>query len=216
MGESAQGPLKPLEGEGGKITPSPGGPAGAPIGGESTKAFKPMMEEGQPAGLEPGTGTSPMDLVRGGGPMGSTEATPAALQGQMETLGKKTQLLQGEMTDTRYNELSPGQRALMEAKTGQLNDHMGAIANYTGTEPPKGPEAGMNQLQKWVGVLTGAQGQLSSASGALSVTDPSKLSPAKMMQVQARLMAADRTVNFMSAVVGKSVDFIKQMFQMQI
>ncbi|MGE3953705.1 MAG: hypothetical protein AB7F31_00720 [Parachlamydiales bacterium] len=216
MGQGTPGPIIPSEGEGPKITPTPGGPAGVPIGGEPTKAFKPLMEEGGKVGLEPGAMGSPLDLVRGGGPLGASEATPGALQTMMETLSKKTGLLQGEMTDARYNELSPGQRALVEAKTGQLQGHMEAIANYTGTEPPKGPDAGLGQLKKWVGVLTGAQGELSSASGALSVANPGEISAAKMMQVQARLMAADRTINFMSAVVGKSVDFIKQIFQMQI
>ncbi len=182
----------------------------------SGKDFGSLMEKGEgivtPEGAEQ---VSPMELAQTGQ---QQEVTPQTLQEGLRRVGDKTAALQGIITPERFDELSNGQKSLLHTKLTQFSEHMKGLADQTGVayqgEAPKG--SAMSAAKTYIGWLTNGQATIENVAKQIGSAKPGALSVADMLRAQAKLVAAERAINFASAVAGKGTDFIKQMMQTQI
>jgi hypothetical protein len=182
----------------------------------SGKEFGALMEQGEGiVSPESGEQVSPMELGQVAQPQ---EVTPQTLQEGIQRIGDKTQTLQSIITPERFDELSPGQKSLLHMKLTQFSEHVKGLADQTGVpyqgEVPKG--SAMQGLKTYIGWLTNGQATIQNVADQIGSSKPGSLSVADMLRAQAKLVAAERAINFASAVAGKGTDFIKQMMQTQI
>lgn len=182
----------------------------------SGKEFGPLMEKGEGiVSPESGNQISPMELGQTGQ---QQEVTPQTLQEGLQRVGEKSEALQGIITPSRYDELSTGQKSLLHTKLTQFSEHMKGLADQTGVayqgEVPKG--SAMQAAKTYIGWLTNGQATIQNVANQIGSAKPGSLSVADMLRAQAKLVAAERAINFASAVAGKGTDFIKQMMQTQI
>ena len=159
---------------------------------------------------------SPMEIAAQG--QAAQEITPEMLQANMNNLIQNAQGLHAQLTEERFNELTPGQKALLDAKLGQFNEGVKGMSQQVDvpyTEPePKTPEGGLKTYLNW---LTQGQDQIANSAKALQEKQGAgQISVADMMRVQAKMMQAQRAINFASAVAGKGADFVKTMMQTQL
>ncbi len=209
-------PDKPIEGVPGKPPVSePGLPQTGPGALEEEHPAKTFdIEKGtKTAGTE---GPTPMEVA---GQAGAPQSvTPEALGQQSNQLQAKSQALTQALDEQTYAKLSDGQKSLLMTKANQYAQQMGHISTMTGGKfAPEELKAGTNpDLKKIIGWFNDATKTLQEGGGINEVAKDGKMSISDMMRVQARLNAADRAINFATAVVGKFSDALKQLGQTQI
>ncbi len=154
-------------------------------------------------------GTSPLELAKSSAQRG--EVTTAALDEQLDRLGQKSKVLQNQLTEERFNQLTPGQKSLLSTKLNQFNKNIETLSPEY-----KAKEKGTNALKTYVGWLTEGQAQMQSIAKSLASPEAKEISTSAMLRAQAKLQAAERAINFATAVAAKGADFIKTMMQSQI
>ena len=182
----------------------------------SGKEFGPLMEKGEgivtPEGTEQ---VSPMELAQQGQ---QQEVTQQTLVEGLQRTNEKAATLLAIVTPERFDELSNGQKSLLHTKLTQFSEHVKGLADQTGVpyegEVPKG--SAMQAVKTYIGWLTNGQATIQNVAEQIGSAKPGSLSVADMLRAQAKLVAAERAINFASAVAGRGTDFIKQMMQTQI
>lgn len=183
-----------------------------------TKPFD--LHAGEEAGspLTAADAGSPFDPAAAAGQQAG-EVTQESLNAYANQIGDKVQGLQGQLTEERFAELTSGQRALLDKKVAQFHESVRGVAGQIGLEQ-KGPEkidlSGLKELKPYLSYLTQGQQQLQHVASALGSHTKGQISVVGMLRAQAQLVAAERAINFASAVVGKGTDFIKTVMQTQI
>jgi hypothetical protein len=217
MTDPNQFPTDPLERREGvaPASPIPGPQQEIPSQAASGKQFAPLME--QPDTSTPAVGKpTPMELAKGG-TLAAQEISPQVLQEQIDRLQKKTEALRTQLTQERLEELSPGQYKLFNKKIAKFHESIKGASKEVGLlyEPPKESEA-RKDIKTFLSWVTKGQSQLENIAASLSKGKQGEISVADMLRAQAQLTAAERAINFASAVVGQITRAIGQVMQQAV
>jgi hypothetical protein len=213
-----EGPIPPIVPGKEKVT----GPEQVPGPEQKIEEEAPTkkFDIGAGKGVEAGAtqGLSPVDLAGQQAAQAAREVNPTSLQEQSSLLANKVEQFNKLLNETTFNKLSDGQKGLLLTKAGQYAQQMQGISSLTGgkykaPEIKSGDMAGFKQV---MGMLMNATNTLREGGGIGQLADKKSMNTADMLRVQARILAADRTINFFTAVVGKFSDAIKTLGQTQI
>lgn len=188
--------------------------------GEEVRPFKPYMEGGQRANplLESGkTQVSPFDLAHGKVPAPGPTLNTIQEQSKMAqtTLGDINNQLQ-----TPKLKLKQSTKYLLKNKLNSAKGHIKSASDKIGA-PAVNEEkvsSGGGPLDKFIALVTDGQNQLDATQKHL--TDLSKkgdqIKPADMLMIQIKLSKAQQELEYSSLLLGKAVDDLKMMMNIQL
>ncbi|MDN3505976.1 MAG: hypothetical protein P0S96_01960 [Simkaniaceae bacterium] len=187
---------------------------------DSVRPFKPYMEGSEPnallnAGKSPQI--SPFDLAHGRVPAPGPNFNTIQEQAKAahSTLGDISNQLK-----TPKLKLKQSTKYLLKNKLNSAKAHINAASEKLGApvareeETPK--DAG--PLQKFLGLVTNGQNQLEETQqklGKLS-SQGDELRPGEMLLVQLKLNKAQQELEYSSLLLGKAVDDLKMMMNIQL
>lgn len=167
----------------------------------------------------------------------STEQVPSPYQiqqGQVSSLGTpsmdslqmQTSQLQNNLNtintqlNTKNLSLNQSQKYLLRNKLTESNDSIRAAASKSGAEvnPPFTTSNKLNPVAKFLAYVTDSQMQLSSVQKKLKQlsADGKSLSAGEMLMIQVKLNKAQQAIEYSSTLLGKAVEDIKTLFNVQI
>lgn len=183
----------------------------------TTRTFEPLMQ--QPVSTETSSEMpSPMQLAAGEEKKGEeSEVTAESLHDGLDRLNDKVGSLKEELTPNRFSEMSDAQKALLKTKLGQFGQSVQGLSHRLGVNysvpQPKGLLSDVRTVLDW---LTHGQAQLSDIGDQLAKKGKGTISVVSMLRAQAQLLAAERAINFATAIVSKGSDFISKIMQTQL
>lgn len=182
-----------------------------------TRSFAPYMEQ---QGAKPGAVPSPMELAgyereRAGA---AAEVNPESLNQGIKNLGQKVGGLKDELTPGRFGQLTDAQKILLNEKLGQFGQSVKGLSQRLGTpvQLPPAPKGVLSDVKTMLDWLTQGQQQLETVGQNMAKMPPGQISVVAMLRAQAQLLAADRAINFSTAIVSKGADFINKIMQTQL
>jgi len=196
-----------------------------PIGDSTQKAptgnFADYMNRpGAPtqAGAAPTPGISPQDLTRGQQtPM--QPPTMDSLQSQASSTSNTLNTLDDQL-NTKNLKLKQSQKYLLRNKLSEANSHIRTAAGKVGVdvgEPPS-TSAKQNPIRRYLALINDSQTQLAAAQSKIKSISASggSMSPGDMLMIQVKLNKAQQALEYSSVLLGKAVDDIKMLFNVQI
>lgn len=187
---------------------------------DMVRPFKPYMEGGKPnplldSGKSPQV--SPFDLAHGKVPAPGPNFNTIQEQAKMahSTLGDVANQLK-----TPKLKLKQSTKYLLKNKLNSAKGHIKSASEKLGAPAVEDEETpkGAGPLQKFLGLVTDGQNQLEAAKQKL--TDLSAkgedLKPAEMLVIQIKLNKAQQELEYSSLLLGKAVDDLKMMMNIQL
>ncbi len=197
-------PVKPIQGEEQQQEPA--------------KPFSSFMGEGPKVGETTGAKVTPFDLAQGqvvqrAGPSNET------VVGQMNSTSSVLGDIQNQL-HTKNLKLKQSQKYLLRNKLTEANSLIRTAAEKTGAEvgPPVATVSRQSPIGKFLSYITDSQAQLDNARGMIAKLSKGgqHLSPGKLLLVQVKLAKAQQELEYTSVLLGKAVDDIKMLFNIQI
>ena len=178
----------------------------------------PSASPTQPGGVSTEQVPSPYQIQQG---QVSSLGTPS-----MDSLQTQTSQLQNNLNtvDTQLNtknlSLNQSQKYLLRNKLTESNDSLRSAATKAGAEvnPPLTPSNKLNPVAKFLTYVTDSQNQLASVQKKLKQlsADGKSLSAGEMLMIQVKLNKAQQAIEYSSTLLGKAVEDIKTLFNVQI
>lgn len=187
---------------------------------EGVRPFKPYMEGSEPnpllnAGKSPQI--SPFDLAHGRVPAPGPNFNTIQAQAQSAhgTLGDIANQL-----NTPKLKLRQSTKYLLKNKLNSAKAHINAASEKLGA-PNAGEEEtskGAGPLQRFLGIVTNGQHQLEATQQKLGQLSKQgdQLRPGEMLLVQLKLNKAQQELEYSSLLLGKAVDDLKMMMNIQL
>ncbi len=117
-------------------------------------------------------------------------------------------------------QLDRSQKYLIRNKLSTANEYIRSASKKTDVEtgPPVNLNGQGNPISKFLTLVTDGQNQLNSAAEQLKKlsSDGKLINPAALMLIQIKLQKAQQELDYTSVLLGKAVDTMKQLFNIQI
>ncbi len=187
--------------------------------GEEVRPFKPYMEGGRPNPLlESGkTQVSPFDLAHGKVPAAGPTLNTIQEQSKMaqSTLGDITNQLQ-----TPKLKLKQSTKYLLKNKLNSAKGHIKSASDKIGAPPVNDEQvpSGSGPLNKFLSLVTDGQNQLEATQQHLAnlSKNGTQMKAADMLMIQIKLSKAQQELEYSSLLLGKAVDDLKMMMNIQL
>jgi hypothetical protein len=205
-----QTPITPRVGEGSTKSPD-----------DAIRTFSSYMKEGGepagPAGAQKTGQVSPFDLAHGKVP--APGPTIASIQEQ----AKMANATMGDISNqlgTPKLKLKQSTKYLLKNKLNSAKGHLQSASTKMGA-PVVGEEEekeGGGPLQKFVNLVTSGQRQLQATQAHLAAiaAKGEQMNPADMLMVQIKLNKAQQELEYSSLLLGKAIDDLKLMMNIQL
>ncbi|MBN2478902.1 MAG: hypothetical protein JXA94_01610 [Parachlamydiales bacterium] len=165
-----------------------------------------------------GSEISPMELAS----KSTISSTPtfqtlaAQARNAQDTLGE----IQKNLNTPNLN-LKKSQQDLLGTKLSNANDHLKAANQTIGANVPEDTQVdkSANPIVKFLGMVTDGQNKIFEVQNKLKEisNDAGKnLRPADMLLIQVKLSQAQQEIEFSSVLLGKTVDSLKTLLQIQL
>lgn len=188
--------------------------------GEEVRPFKPYMEGAQPnplldAGKAPQV--SPFDLAHGKVPAPGPTLNTIQEQAKMadSTLSNINNQLQ-----TPKLKLKQSTKYLLKNKLNSAKNHIKSASDKIGAPAidEEAVPAGSGPLNKFLSLVTDGQNQLDATQQHLSALAKKgdQIKPADMLMIQIKLSKAQQELEYSSLLLGKAVDDLKMMMNIQL
>jgi hypothetical protein len=171
--------------------------------------------------------TAEANPVRAPSPAEVAKVTPAAgqptsqqsvlsqINGVSSSLGDV-----GNQLNTQNLKLKQSQKYLLRSKLENANDQIrGAVENLGGNPgDPVNLRAKKNPIAKFLSLVSDGQQQLTNAAELVNNLNSSGqgINPGQLLLVQVKLQKAQQELDYTSVLLGKAVDVIKTLFNVQI
>ncbi|MBM3201260.1 MAG: hypothetical protein FJZ56_02505 [Chlamydiae bacterium] len=167
---------------------------------------------------------------KGPGPMQIAEINPAAqtsqtmptvdsVRSQITTASSSLGDINNQL-NTQNLKLKQSQKYLLRSKLENANDNIrGAVEKLGGDAgDPVNLRTKKNPIAKFLTLVSDGQQQLTNAANLVSSLNASgqEINPAKLLLVQVKLQKAQQELDYTSVILGKAVDVIKTLFNVQI
>lgn len=187
---------------------------------EGLSSFKSMMNEPTNQGLAKPSAVSPFQLV---GAQMNTIGQPslATLMTQVKTASTTMGDIQGQL-NTPNLKLKQSQKYILKNKLSEANSHIRSANSKMGVgaydaigdedDKPKSPFA------KFLAFANDGQMQLQAAQDHLDKlkADGQDLNPADLLLVQIKMSKANQELEYTSVLLGKAMDDLKTIFNVQL
>lgn len=199
--------LTPVEG--------PGGGKKMPKEGEFASMMKEEKTSTQP-GATPNK-ISPMEL----GEQNKISTKPPTFEdihNQMKTVSGSLGDVQNQL-QTKGLKLKQSQKYLLRNKLTTANDQIRQVAKKVGvdTGPPPDLSGKKSPITKFLSLVADGQNQLNSATAEVQkLNDSKQMNPGDFLLIQLKLQKAQQELDYSSVLLGKAVDMIKQLFNIQV
>lgn len=178
-----------------------------------------QKEETPPGSTSKVTGPSPMELAAQGKLAPGKPPTMQDIQTQMSSVSSSLGDIKNQL-HTPGLKLKQSQKYLMRNKLDSANQYIRGAASKMGVDVGEPPDTkGMkNPITKFLAMVTDGQNQLNSAAQQLNNLNSSgqSISAGELLLVQVKLQKASQELEYTSVLLGKAVDIIKQLFNIQI
>lgn len=182
--------------------------------------FASFMQEGGnevgPKQTSPTQGASPIDI---GSKPPSAPPTLDSVRAQMTTASSSLGDIKNQL-HTKGLQLKQSQKYLLRNKLGQANEQIRSAAEHLGVNPGPLPDVKgkKNPIAKFLELVSDGQDQLNSAATQVRNLDSSgkQLNAGELLLVQVKLQKAQQELDYSSAILGKAVDIISKLFNVQI
>ena len=165
-------------------------------------------------------GVSPMELAEQQKlSSGGTPPSLKTIQGQMNSVSGSLGDIKNQL-HTKGLKLKQSQKYLLRNKLGQANDHIRSANKQVGNNP--GEEVDLkgkkNPITRFLSLVSDGQSQLNEAATMVRNLDTSgkSLNAGQLLLVQVKLQKAQQELDYTSVLLGKAVDMIKTLFNVQI
>ncbi|MBS0629838.1 MAG: hypothetical protein JSS30_06405 [Verrucomicrobia bacterium] len=187
---------------------------------DQIKSFSSYMKGGQPnplMGTGQSTQVSPFDLAHGKVP------PPGPTLASIQEQAKVAQGTMGDISNqlnTPKLKLKQSTKYLLKNKLSSANGHIQSAAGKLGApivgDEEKGEKGG--PLQKFVNLVTSGQRQLDATQQMLAQISAKgeQMSPADMLMLQIKLNKAQQELEYSSLLLGKAIDDLKMMMNIQL
>jgi hypothetical protein len=187
---------------------------------DTVRPFQPYMESGKPnplieAGKSPQV--SPFDLAHGKVPAPGPNFNTIQEQAKAahSTLGDISNQL-----NTPKLKLKQSTKYLLKNKLNSAKGHIKSASEKLGAPEIEEEELpkGAGPLQKFIGMVTDGQNQLEATQQKLAEISAKgeSMRPADMLLVQVKLNKAQQELEYSSLLLGKAVDDLKMMMNIQL
>jgi hypothetical protein len=197
-----------------------------PIGSKNTNLtpeagkFESYMKSETPSQTVSNSSNSPSPIsLNSATSITQKPATLADVQTQMQTVSNSLGDIKNQL-HTKGLKLKQSDKYLLRSKLTNVNQSLRSVSQNLGTNP--GPEPDLSSknspIAKFLELVSDGQRQLGSAANDIheASKSPGGVNPAKLLQVQVKLQKAQQELDFTSAILGKSTDMIKTLFNVQI
>jgi hypothetical protein len=160
---------------------------------------------------------SPYDLAKG-------QATPMqpptaeSIQQQMNTTSNTLDQLHGQL-NTKNLKLKQSQKYLLRNKLSEASSNIRTAAIKTGVDPGPAPKmtAKQSPIKRYLAYVSDSQNQIASVQAKMKeMSATGSLSPGDMLLIQVKLNKAQQALEYSSILLGKAVDDVKTLFNVQI
>lgn len=161
---------------------------------------------------------SPMEINQTN-PVSSQPPTQESLKGQINSVSSSLGDVQNQLS-TQNLQLKQSQKYLLRNKLQDANDHIRGAVEKLGGDP--GEEVNLrakkNPIAKFLALVADGQDQLNNAAGLVNNLNASgkAINPGELLLVQVKLQKAQQELDYTSVLLGKAVDVIKTLFNVQI
>lgn len=198
---------------------SPVGAGTSKLPTEGARSFQSYMQGTEPNPMlscKP-VQASPFDLVQGNvlasGPTNATILEQA----------KSAHMALGDVSNqlnTPKLKLRPSTRYILKSKLSSANAQIRSAASKVGVQPGPAKEAppGSGPLQKFINLVTDGQTHLEETQAQIQALNSKgeNLTPGDMLLVQVKLNKAQVEIEFSSLLLGKAIDDLKMMMNVQL
>lgn len=186
-----------------------------PEEGKFAQHMKPDADSANPVSNHP----SPMQVNAQNRPIASEPPTMASIQRQMEATSGSLGDIKNQL-HTKNLKLKQSDKYLLRNKLSQANEHIRSAAGHVGVDTPnrKPDLARKNPIEKFLTLVSDGQHQLNSAAEQIRDLDTSgkHLNAGELLLVQVKLQKAQQELDYSSVILGKAIDVIKTLFNVQI
>jgi hypothetical protein len=147
------------------------------------------------------------------------QPTIDSLQQQATNTSDTLDQLHGQL-NTKNLKLKQSQKYLLRNKLSEASTNIRTAATKTGVDP--GPSlqipAKQNPIRRYLAYVSDSQNQISSIQAKLKDIsgNPAALTPGEMLLIQVKLNKAQQALEYSSVLLGKAVDDVKMLFNVQI
>jgi exonuclease VII small subunit len=186
---------------------------------EPKTSFGDYMKQ-TPAATEaaPSQATSPLDLSKG--QVGQAmQPTMGSIQSQFNTTSNTLNTVESQL-NTKNLKLKQSQNYLLRNKLSEADTHIRTAASKVGVDVGQPPSLlnKQNPINRYLGLIASSQTQLAQAETKIKQISANgqTLAPGELLLVQIKLNKAQQALDYSSVLLGKAVDDIKMLFNVQI
>ena len=177
-----------------------------------------MKEGGTQATPEKSEGISPFDLA-GQGQANATGPTHESIMNQMNSTSSVLGDLQNQLNNKNLN-LRQSQKYLLRNKLTNANELIRSAASKTGVDagPPPAQLSRQSPINKFLGLLTDGQNQLSNAQEKIQNLNSTgkTMNPGDLLLIQIKISKAQQELEYSSVLLSTAVSDIKTLFNIQL
>lgn len=165
-----------------------------------------------------GQGTTPYDLAKGQ-PNQMQPPTINSLSTQANSTGNTLNNIQDQL-NTKNLRLKQSQKYLLRNKLSEANSHIRTAAVKVGVDVGDSPAMSAKQspIRRYLAYVSDSQAQLGAIQDKIKDLSAKggALAPGDMLLIQVKLNKAQQALEYSSVLLGKAVDDIKMLFNVQI
>jgi len=165
-----------------------------------------------------GVGTTPYELTQGQ-PSQMPPPTMASLATQANSSGDTLNTINDQLS-TKNLKLKQSQKYLLRNKLSEANTHIRTAATKAGVDvgAAPAPSTKQNPIRRYLTYVSDSQSQLAAIQDKIKDISATggNLSPGDMLLIQVKLNKAQQALEYSSVLLGKAVDDIKMLFNVQI
>ncbi len=186
---------------------------------ESGKFSEYMKSPNQAMTTNPPNQITPMQAAQNQAMTPNKLPTPQTLQAQMNTTSSSLGDIKNQL-HTKGLKLKQSDKYLLRNKLGQADQHLRTANQHLGGDPgvPVNLKSTKNPLNKFLAMVADGQHQLNSAATQLRNLNSSgqEINAGEMLLVQVKLQKAQQELDYTSVLLGKAVELVKTLLNVQI
>ncbi len=145
--------------------------------------------------------------------------TMDSIQAQMNTTSTSLGDIKNQLHEKNLK-LKQSDKYLLRNKLGQANDHLRSANQHLGNDPgpPVDLKSNKNPINKFLAMVADGQHQLNSAATQLRDLNASgqQINAGEMLLIQVKLQKAQQELDYTSVLLGKAVEMIRTLLNVQI
>jgi hypothetical protein len=198
---------------------SPIEPGGKSSGVSEQSQFSSYMKSAGPEGAQTTAANYPSPMQLNQTPMSSTPPTLGSIQGQLQAASGSLGDIKNQL-HTKGLKLKQSEKYLLRNKLSQADDHLRGANKFMGGDPGNPPDLNgkKNPIARFLTLVSDGQNQLNSAANQIQNLNTSgkHINAGELLLVQVKLQKAQQELDYSSVLLGKAVDVIKTLFNIQI